>query len=84
MRRLGIVAVGLALMVGIILGGMVGNPFDGTASAAPPKPTPTPQPSGRLINLGSRGGGDCSLQLLREKKVEPEAECWPFGITAIY
>jgi hypothetical protein len=27
MRRLGIVAIGLALMVGIVVGGMVGNPF---------------------------------------------------------
>jgi hypothetical protein len=33
MKRLGIVAVGLALVVGIIVGGIVGRPFDGKASA---------------------------------------------------
>jgi hypothetical protein len=36
MTRLGIVAVGLALVVGIVVGGMAGNPFDERASAAPP------------------------------------------------
>jgi len=40
MRRLGIVAVGLALVVGIVVGGLLGNPFDGKASAGG-KPTRT-------------------------------------------
>jgi hypothetical protein len=44
MRRLIIAAVGLVLVVGIVVGGLLGNPFDGKASAAPPKPTPTAQP----------------------------------------
>jgi hypothetical protein len=34
MKRLAIAAVGLALVVGIVVGGMVGNPFDGKASAS--------------------------------------------------
>jgi hypothetical protein len=34
MKRLIIAAVGLALVVGIVVGGMVGNPFDGRASAS--------------------------------------------------
>jgi len=34
MKRLIIAAVGLALVVGIIIGGVVGNPLDGKASAS--------------------------------------------------
>jgi hypothetical protein len=36
MKRFMVPAVGLALVVGFIIGGIVINPFDGTASAAPP------------------------------------------------
>jgi len=50
MRRLGIVSVGLALVVGIVVGGMVGNPFDGKASAS------TAAVGGRLISLGTQTG----------------------------
>jgi hypothetical protein len=35
MKRLAIAAVGLSLVAGIIIGGIAGNLFDGTASAAP-------------------------------------------------
>jgi hypothetical protein len=58
MRRLGIVVVGLALVVGIVVGGMVGNPFDGRASAQPAAPnsyvrttTSGSSPSGSLWNI---------------------------------
>ena len=34
MRRLGIVALGLALVMGIVVGGMLGNPFGRSASAS--------------------------------------------------
>ena len=34
MKRLAIAAVGLALVVGVVVGGMVGNPFDERASAS--------------------------------------------------
>jgi len=47
MKRLAIAAVGLALVVGIIIGGIVGNPFDGKASAS------TTAVGGRLIELGT-------------------------------
>jgi hypothetical protein len=47
MRRLIIAAVGLALVVGIVVGGMVGNPFNGKASAS------TAAVGGRLIELGT-------------------------------
>ena len=50
MKRLIIAAVGLALAVGIIIGGIVGNPFDGAASAS------TAAVSGRLISLGTQTG----------------------------
>ena len=39
MRRLGILAVGLALAVGILVGAMLGNPLDDEASAAPAQQT---------------------------------------------
>jgi len=51
MRRLGIVTVGLALVVGIVVGGIVGNPFDGRASAT------TAAVGGRLIELGTQTVG---------------------------
>jgi hypothetical protein len=35
MRRLGVVAVGLALVVGMVVGGMVGKPFGATVTASP-------------------------------------------------
>ena len=41
---------GLALVVGVVVGGMVGNPFDGRASAS------TAALSGRLISLGTQTG----------------------------
>jgi len=47
MRRLGIVAVGLALLVGIVVGGVVGNPFGRSASAS------TAAVGGRIIELGT-------------------------------
>jgi hypothetical protein len=47
MRRLGIVAVGFALVVGILVGSLLGNPFDGKASAS------TAAVGGRLISLGT-------------------------------
>jgi hypothetical protein len=47
MKRLIIAAVGLALVVGVLVGGMVGNPFDGKASAS------TAAIGGRLIELGT-------------------------------
>jgi hypothetical protein len=47
MKRLAIVAVGLALVVGIGVGGIVGNPFGYKASAS------TAAVGGRLIELGT-------------------------------
>ncbi len=38
MKRLSIAAVGLALVVGVIVGGMAGNPFGAAASPDPPNP----------------------------------------------
>jgi hypothetical protein len=38
MKRLAIAAVGLALVVGIVVGGMVGNPFGASAQPAAPNP----------------------------------------------
>jgi len=52
MRRLGIVAVGLALVVGVVVGGIIGNSFDGKASAS------TAAVGGRLISLGTQTVGD--------------------------
>jgi hypothetical protein len=50
MKRLIIAAAGLALVLGIIVGGIGGNPFDGAASAS------TAAVSGRLISLGTQTG----------------------------
>ena len=47
MKRLGIVAVGLALVVGIVVGGMVGNPFGRSAPAS------AAGVGGRIISLGT-------------------------------
>jgi len=47
MQRITVAAVAFALVVGVIVGGMVGNPFDGKASAS------TAAVGGRLIELGT-------------------------------
>ena len=36
MKRLTVAVVALGLVAGVIIGAIIGNPFDGTASAAPP------------------------------------------------
>jgi hypothetical protein len=47
MKRLALAAIGLALVVGIVVGGIVGNPFADKASAS------TAAVGGRLIELGT-------------------------------
>ena len=69
MRRLGIVAVGLALVVGIIFSSMVGNPYGASAQFTDPQPprTVAPDQGQKRVTLLDGASGEVGAASPRQK-----------------